>query len=84
MGDIIHQFTTSDKPRIFVRRIVDDTEEQRLTFRHKTDSWITTETGNSITLYGRGEDGGEIEVYIPISVEDLRDALNIQLGEEKR
>ncbi len=77
MGDIIVDFSNrmTGKPSIYIERIVDKHETQKLSFNHNKDSWLATETGDSIHLFGREEDMNIIEVEIPISIRDLKEAL---------
>jgi hypothetical protein len=79
MGDILVDFgkdSTLGKPSVYIERRVDDVETQKLHFRHDKDSWLSTETGNSIHLFGRDEFGNTIEVEIPIGVRKLKEALD--------
>lgn len=76
MGHIIYEFGSSKlKPVIHIERRVDKIETQKLQFRHDKDSYISTEGGNSISLFGRDINGNVIEVDIPISIEELKEAL---------
>jgi hypothetical protein len=76
MGHIIYEFGSSKlKPMIHIERHVDEIETQKLQFRHEKDSYIGTEGGNSISLFGRDINGNIIEVDIPISPEELKEAL---------
>jgi hypothetical protein len=76
MGRIIYEFGSSKlKPVIHIERRVDEIETQKLQFRHEKDSYIGTEGGNSISLFGRDINGNIIEVDIPISPEELKEAL---------
>lgn len=86
MGKIIVDFSNSmiGKPRVFIERRVDEHEIQKLNFSHDRDSCLSTETGLNISLFGRDEDGSIIEVSIPISVEELKNALDEYLDKNKR
>ncbi len=79
MGDIIYKFEDHEKPTIHIKRRVDDHEIQELHFSfHGTpgpDAWIVTETGNRIELFCKDTDGNIVHVDIPISVDDLFNAL---------
>lgn len=77
MGDIIHKFEGFDKPVLHMKRRVDKhtTEELHMSFIHGHDSWLSTETENSLDLFCRDEDGNTIEVNIPVSVKELKKAL---------
>lgn len=74
MGYLIYEFT-SLKPAIYIERQVDEIETQKLRFRHDKDSWISSEGGNSLSLFGRDVNNNIIEVEIPISPEELKEAL---------
>ena len=74
VGYIIYEFS-SLKPTIYIERQVDEIEMQKLRFRHDKDSWISTEGGNSLSLFGRDTNGNIIKVDIPISPEELKEAL---------
>ncbi len=82
MGDIIINFSDrmTEKPSIFIERMVDEHETQKLHFTQDKDSWLGTETGDSVYLFGRDSDMNTIEVRIPISVRDLKEALEEYLG----
>ncbi len=83
MGDIIVDFGNNPhlgKPTVHIERRVDDIETQKLHFTHGKDSWLATETGNSIHLFGRDDIGNTVEVEIPISVEELKEALDKYLS----
>ena len=71
MGDIIKY--VSGITSIYIERRVDKTETQKLRF-DLTESWLGTETGNSIRLFGRN-DASTIEIEIPISISELKEAL---------
>lgn len=74
MGDIIKDL--SDRIlSIHIERRVDDIETQKLRFDLIKESWLGTETGDSIHLFGRDKDNNTIEVEIPISIVELNDAL---------
>jgi hypothetical protein len=76
MGSIIYEFGPSKlKPIIHIERRVDEIETQKLQFIHEKDSFIGTEGGNIISLFGRDRNGNIIEVEIPISPEELKEAL---------
>ena len=73
MGDIIHEFNIKELniPTIYIKRHVDRHEEQTLTFHMDSEAKISTESGNSLTLFGRTTDGTTIEIMIPVSIDDL-------------
>jgi len=74
MGDIIKDL--SDRvSSIYIERRVDSMEIQKLTIRLTKESWLSTETGDSIRLFGHDEDYNTVEVEIPISITELKDAL---------
>lgn len=77
MGDILYQFKDFDKPQVHIERRIDRIEKQELhmNFIHGHDSWLSTETGDSLRLFCRDEDGNTMEVNIPVSVTELKDAL---------
>lgn len=75
MGKIIVNFKNKMKPSIFIKRNVDKHETQELRFIPDGECWLKTETGNNIELFGRDDDGNTIEVLIPISIEELKEAL---------
>lgn len=75
MGDIIYNFV-GIRPSVFVERQVDKIETQKLHFRHAVDSFLSTESGGSIDINGRDDDGNRIEISLPISVQELRDVLD--------
>jgi len=74
MGDIIKDLR-GRRPSIFIERRVDDIETQKLNFSLTNDARLSTETGDSIRLFGRDEYYNTIEVEIPISVTELKEAL---------
>ncbi len=77
MSNIIYEFGPSKlKPAIHIERHIDEIETQRLQFRYDKDSHISTEGGNSISIFGRDINGNIIEVDIPISPEELKEALS--------
>lgn len=74
MGDIIKDL--SDRvSSIYIERRVDSMEIQKLTIHLTKESWLSTETGDSIRLFGHDEDYNTVEVEIPISIIELKDAL---------
>lgn len=75
MGDIIKNLN-GRIPSIRIERRIDNIETQKLKFDLVRESWLSTETGDSIRLFGRDEDYNTIEVEIPISVAELKDVLN--------
>ena len=72
MGDIIKYLRGI--PSIYIERRIDNIETQKLKFDLR-ESWLSTETGDSIRLFGRNEDCSIIEVEIPISIAELKDVL---------
>ena len=74
MGDIIKIFN-GRIPSIYIERRIDNIETQKLKFNLTKESWLSTETGDSIRLFGRNEDCNIIEVEIPISIAELKDVL---------
>lgn len=79
MGDIIYQFIGM-KPSVHIERSVDRIETQKLRLVMNTEAWLATETGDSVRIFGRDEDCNTIEVQIPISAEELKEALERYLG----
>ena len=75
MGDIIKILSGRIPPSIYIERRIDNIETQKLKFNLTKESWLSTETGDSIRLFGRSEDCNIIEVEIPISIIELKDAL---------
>ncbi len=77
MGDIIHMFEGFDKPRVYIKRRIDriETQELHMNFMHGHNSWLSTETGNQLSLHCVDEDGNTLDVDIPISVGQLKEAL---------
>ena len=73
MGNII-KILSRRIPTIYIERRIDNIETQKLKFNLTQESWLSTDTGNSIRLFGRNEDCN-IEVEIPISIAELKDAL---------
>ena len=84
MGKIFVDFSNrmTGKPSIFIERTVDEHETQKLRFTLEKNSWLGTETGDAIHLFGK-DNGNTIEVHIPISVRDLKEALDEFLGVNK-
>ena len=76
MGTIIKNLG-GRRPAIYIERRIDDIEIQKLTFHLTNDSWLSTETGDSIRLFGRDENGNTVEVEIPISISELKESLGI-------
>lgn len=74
MGIIIKDLS-GRRPSIFIERRVDDIETQKLTFSLTNDAWLSTDTGNSIRLFGRDENYNTIKVEIPISISELKESL---------
>lgn len=77
MGNIIHKFEGFDKPQVHIKRRIDEIETQELHFNFTLahDAWISTETGNSLNLFCRDDDGNIAEVMIPVSVAKLKEDL---------
>ena len=77
MGTILYQFKGLDKPQLHVERRIDRIEKQELhmNFMNGHDSWIATESGDSLHLFCRDEDGNTMEVTLPISIEELKKTL---------
>lgn len=73
MGDILKYL--SRIPTIYIERRIDNIETQKLRFDLTNESWLSTETGDSIRLFGRNEDCNIIEVEIPISISELKETL---------
>ena len=63
------------RPSIYIERRVDDIETQKLTFSLTNDAWLSTDTGDSIRLFGRDENYNTVEVEIPISISELKKSL---------
>ena len=76
MGTIIKNLG-GRRPAIYIERRIDDIEIQKLAFYLTNDSWLSTETGDSIRLFGRDENGNTVEVEIPISIDELKESLEI-------
>ena len=77
MGDIIIDMSNKIIPtKVFVNRTVDNIETQKLQFTLDKDVHLRTETGATIVFFGRDIDGNNVEVEMPISIEDLKDALD--------
>lgn len=74
MGNVIKDLS-GRMSSIFIERKVDNIETQKLRFDLIKESWLSTETGDSIRLFGRDEDYNTIEVEIPISITELKEAL---------
>ena len=76
MGDILYKFE-GFKPQLHIERRVDRIEKQELNMSFTTghDSRISTETGNQIIIFCRDEDGNMMEVDLPVSVKELKEAL---------
>ena len=74
MGIIIKDLS-GRRPSISIERRVDDIETQKLTFSLTNDAWLSTDTGDSIRLFGRDENYNTIEVEIPISISELKESL---------
>ena len=72
MGVIIKNLS-GRRPSIFIERRVDDIETQKLTFNLTNEAWLSTDTGDSIRLFGRDENYNTIEVEIPISINELKE-----------
>ena len=81
MGTIIKNLG-GRRPVIYIERRIDDIEMQKLTFHLTNDSWLSTETGDSIRLFGRDENGNTVEVEIPISINELKESLGILEDED--
>lgn len=74
MGDIIKNL--SDRvSSIYIERRIDNIETQKLRFDLTRESCLSTETRNSVHLFGRDNDYNTIEVEIPISIIELKEAL---------
>ncbi len=73
MGDILKYLRGI--PSIYIERRIDNIETQKLRFDLTNESWLSTETGDSIRLFGRNQECNVIEVEIPISVSELKEAL---------
>lgn len=73
MGDIIKYLRGI--PSIYIERRIDNIETQKLKFNLTKESWLGTDTGYNIRLFGRNEDCNIIEVEIPISIAELKDVL---------
>lgn len=74
MGIIIKSLK-GRRPSIHIERIIDDIETQKLSFSLTNDAWLGTDTGNSIRLFGRDDNYNTIEVEIPISITELKEAI---------
>jgi hypothetical protein len=77
MGDIIFDASNCNKmpTRVFIERNVDDIEKQKLQFILDSTSTLVTETGNSITFFGRDRKGNTVELIMDISAKELKKAL---------
>lgn len=80
MGTIIKDLS-GKRSLIFIERRVDDIETQKLTFSLTNGAWLSTDTGDSIRLFGRDENYNTVEVEIPISINELKESLE-KLGED--
>ena len=74
MGTIIKDLT-GRVTSIAIERRVDDVEIQQLRFDLTNETWIGTESGNSLHLFGRDKDHNIIDIEIPISTIELKDLL---------
>ena len=74
MGTIIKDLK-GRRPSIHIERRIDDIEIQKLSFSLTNDAWLSTDTGNSIRLFGRDDNYNTIEVEIPISITELKEAI---------
>ena len=74
MGDIIKDLS-GRIPSIYIERRIDNIETQKLRFDLTRETWLGTETGDTIRLFGHDKDYNTIEVEIPISIIELKDAL---------
>lgn len=75
MGDIIKDLS-GRIPSIYIERRIDNIEIQKLRFDLAKESWLSTETGYTIILFGRDKDYNTVEVEIPITIDELKDALD--------
>lgn len=75
MGDVIKDLS-SRRLVVSIERRVDDIEIQKLRFDLTKEAFLGTESGNSIHLFGRDEDYNTVEVEIPISIIELKVALD--------
>jgi len=73
MGDTIHIFDIKklDIPVVSIDRWTDTHTKQTQIFHIDQEARLTTESGNSITLFGRTTDGATVEITIPVSIDDL-------------
>ncbi len=74
MGSIIKDLK-GRRPSIYIERRIDDIEIQKLSFSLTNDAWLSTDTGDGIRLFGRDDNYNTIEVEIPISIIELKEAL---------
>jgi len=83
MGDIIIDLRTDKMPtQVFIDRRVDDVEIQKLQFTLDKESYLSTETGNFVTLSGRDENDNRIEVRMDVTIDELKEALEKLLGSQ--
>ena len=76
MGDIIVDMSDKVIPvKVSVERRVDDIETQMLHFTLDGDAWLRTETGETLGIFGRDRDGNTVEIDLPISIKELKEAL---------
>ncbi len=76
MGKIIFDFDRSKgRPFIYIKRRIDDIETQELRITLSEDAFLGTESGNHISLHGKDENYNSVEVEMPISIEELKKAL---------
>ena len=61
---------------VIIERNVDEIESQKLQFILDKESFIGTEGGASISLFGRDHNGNIVEILIPISPEELKQSLD--------
>lgn len=73
MGDIIKNLS-SRVPSIYIERRVDNIETQKLKVDLVRESWLSTDGGYNVRLFGRNDDCSVI-VEIPISITELKDAI---------
>lgn len=73
MGDIIKNLSNRI-PSIYIERRVDNIETQKLKFDLTIESWLSTDDGYNIRLFGRNDNCSAI-VEIPISIAELKDAI---------
>ncbi len=76
MGKIIFKFDgKSGKPFIYIKRSVDNIETQEIRMTLSNDAFLSTESGYNINLSGKDKDYNIVEINIPISIEELKEAL---------